>query len=113
MAVDGFDEMFRAFEEWKKTQEAFVCVQEVWMAAYRAGEASAIANERERCAKICDERADTYLNPPINGNEFIAGYIEEELRLCAASIRRETIGQAEFKAKKRAEVSDGAKREVL
>ena len=57
-----FDKMYVAFDEWKKTQEAFVCVQasdfaQVWMTAYRAGEKS----EREACANVCDELDRQYV----------------------------------------------------
>lgn len=41
---------------------------------------------QKECAKVCNERADSYLNPPIDGNEFIAGYKEEEARACAERI---------------------------
>lgn len=57
--VTGFDKMYAEFEEWKKTQEAFACVQasdfaQVWMTAYRAGEKA----EREECAKLCEGMAE-------------------------------------------------------
>lgn len=60
----------------------------------------AVEVEREACAKVCEQRADTYLNPPIDGNEFIAGYREEEARLCADAIRMRS--NAEFSGRPKA-----------
>ena len=48
----------------------------------------AVRNEREACAKVCEKRASTYKNPPIDGNEFNAGYFQEEAELCAFAIRK-------------------------
>ena len=46
------------------------------------------AAEREACAMVCEKRASTYKNPPIDGNEFISGYFQEEAELCAFAIRK-------------------------
>ena len=48
----------------------------------------AIKAEREACAMVCEKRASTYKNPPIDGNEFISGYFQEEAELCAFAIRK-------------------------